>query len=144
MNWKFLSTIWRPDTFFLNGKDSYLHKIAVPNRFIRYTCTRQLKWFLLDYLQDRSERSHLVLAAADGDRPLPDGPQEVPARYPGQAWSILSGFVILCCCSPVRWKSAVSGSPPGSFSTSGTPPRSAWTRRWSSPNTRCSRHSKLH
>ena len=47
MNWKFLSTIWRPDTFFLNGKDSYLHKIAVPNRFIRYTCTRQLKWFLL-------------------------------------------------------------------------------------------------
>ena len=39
---------------------------------------------LLDYLQDRSERSHLVLAAADGDRPLPDGPQEVPARHPGQ------------------------------------------------------------
>ena len=35
MNWQFLDKIWRPDTFFLNGKDSYLHKIAVPNRFIR-------------------------------------------------------------------------------------------------------------
>ena len=35
MNWKFLSKIWRPDTYFLNGKDSFLHKIAVPNRFIR-------------------------------------------------------------------------------------------------------------
>lgn len=34
MNWQFLEKIWRPDTFFLNGKDSYLHKIAVPNRFI--------------------------------------------------------------------------------------------------------------
>ena len=33
MNWQFLEKIWRPDTFFLNGKDSYLHKIAVPNRF---------------------------------------------------------------------------------------------------------------
>ncbi len=32
MNWQFLSKIWRPDTYFLNGKDSYLHKIAVPNR----------------------------------------------------------------------------------------------------------------
>ena len=35
MNWKFLSKIWRPDTYFLNGKDSYLHKVVVPNRFIR-------------------------------------------------------------------------------------------------------------
>ena len=35
MNWQFLDKIWRPDTYFLNGKDSYLHKIAVPNRFIR-------------------------------------------------------------------------------------------------------------
>ena len=34
MNWQFLEKIWRPDTFFLNGKDSYLHKIAVPNRSI--------------------------------------------------------------------------------------------------------------
>ena len=35
MNWQFLSKIWRPDTYFLNGMNSYLHKIAVPNRFIR-------------------------------------------------------------------------------------------------------------
>ena len=35
LNWQFLSWIWRPDTFFLNGMDSYLHKVAVPNRFIR-------------------------------------------------------------------------------------------------------------
>jgi gamma-aminobutyric acid receptor subunit alpha len=35
MNWAFLNKIWRPDTFIVNGKDSYLHKMTVPNRFIR-------------------------------------------------------------------------------------------------------------
>ena len=35
MNWQFLTWIWRPDTYFMNGQDSYLHKVAVPNRFIR-------------------------------------------------------------------------------------------------------------
>ena len=35
MNWAFLNKIWRPDTFIFNGKDSYLHKMTVPNRFIR-------------------------------------------------------------------------------------------------------------
>ncbi|XP_023344881.1 gamma-aminobutyric acid receptor subunit alpha-5-like [Eurytemora carolleeae] len=64
MNWQFLSRIWRPDTFFLNGKDSFLHKVAVPNRFIRIspegrisysqrltvtaTCAMDLKKFPLD------------------------------------------------------------------------------------------------
>lgn len=35
MNWAFLNRIWRPDTFIVNGKNSYLHKMTVPNRFIR-------------------------------------------------------------------------------------------------------------
>ena len=29
MNWQFLTKIWKPDTFFLNGKKSKLHKITV-------------------------------------------------------------------------------------------------------------------
>ena len=29
MNWAFLTTIWRPDTVIINGKDSYLHKMTV-------------------------------------------------------------------------------------------------------------------
>ena len=32
LNWKSLSRIWRPDTYFVNGKDSYRHNIVVPNR----------------------------------------------------------------------------------------------------------------
>ena len=32
LNWAFLAKIWVPDTFFVNGKKSYLHKITVPNR----------------------------------------------------------------------------------------------------------------
>ena len=32
MNWQFLPKIWRPDTYFLNSKDSYLHKVTTPNR----------------------------------------------------------------------------------------------------------------
>ena len=35
LNWQFLDWIWRPDTYFVNGQESYLHKVAVPNRFIR-------------------------------------------------------------------------------------------------------------
>ena len=44
MNWKFLSKIWRPDTYFLNGKDSYLHKVVVPNRFIRIAPTGKISY----------------------------------------------------------------------------------------------------
>ena len=32
LNWAFLAKIWVPDTFFVNGKASFLHKITVPNR----------------------------------------------------------------------------------------------------------------
>ena len=35
LNWAFLAKIWVPDTFVVNGKHSYLHKITVPNRFVR-------------------------------------------------------------------------------------------------------------
>ncbi|XP_037077195.1 gamma-aminobutyric acid receptor subunit alpha-6-like [Pollicipes pollicipes] len=35
MNWLFLEKVWKPDTYFLNGKKSYLHKITVPNKFLR-------------------------------------------------------------------------------------------------------------
>ena len=30
-----LELIWKPDTYFLNGKESYLHKIPTTNRFLR-------------------------------------------------------------------------------------------------------------
>ena len=33
LNWAFLAKIWVPDTFFVNGKQSFLHKITVPNRY---------------------------------------------------------------------------------------------------------------
>ncbi len=35
LNWAFLAKIWVPDTTIINGKNSYLHKITVPNRFVR-------------------------------------------------------------------------------------------------------------
>lgn len=35
MSWLFLDRVWKPDTFFLNGKKSHLHRITVPNKFIR-------------------------------------------------------------------------------------------------------------
>ena len=37
MNWQFLNRIWKPDTFFVNGKKSKMHKITVPNKFLRIT-----------------------------------------------------------------------------------------------------------
>ena len=43
LNWQFLTWIWRPDTYFVNGQESYLHKVAVPNRFIRFSLNRYLK-----------------------------------------------------------------------------------------------------
>ena len=35
LNWQFLTKIWKPDTVFLNGQRCSLHKMTVPNRFIR-------------------------------------------------------------------------------------------------------------
>ena len=29
MNWQFLTKIWKPDTVFINGMGSYLHKMTV-------------------------------------------------------------------------------------------------------------------
>ncbi|XP_042897761.1 gamma-aminobutyric acid receptor subunit alpha-6-like isoform X3 [Parasteatoda tepidariorum] len=42
LNWKFLQKVWIPDTFFFNGKNSYLHKVTVPNKFIRLRPDGQL------------------------------------------------------------------------------------------------------
>ncbi|RZF33208.1 hypothetical protein LSTR_LSTR009753 [Laodelphax striatellus] len=34
---KMLERIWRPDTYFYNGKQSYVHTITVPNKLLRIT-----------------------------------------------------------------------------------------------------------
>ena len=44
LNWAFLSKIWVPDTYFVNGKKSYLHKITVPNRFVRISAAGQISY----------------------------------------------------------------------------------------------------
>ena len=44
MNWAFLNKIWRPDTFIVNGKNSYLHKMTVPNRFIRISPSGRISY----------------------------------------------------------------------------------------------------
>ncbi|XP_037073529.1 gamma-aminobutyric acid receptor subunit alpha-6-like [Pollicipes pollicipes] len=44
MNWLFLEKVWKPDTFFLNGKKSYLHKITVPNKFLRIRKSGELTY----------------------------------------------------------------------------------------------------
>lgn len=44
MDWKFLQRVWTPDTYFLNGKSSYLHKVSAPNKFIRIRQDGQLKY----------------------------------------------------------------------------------------------------
>ncbi|KAK3921925.1 Gamma-aminobutyric acid receptor subunit alpha-6 [Frankliniella fusca] len=35
MSWLFLDRVWKPDTYFVNGHRSYLHRITVPNKFAR-------------------------------------------------------------------------------------------------------------
>ncbi|XP_037277173.2 gamma-aminobutyric acid receptor subunit alpha-6 isoform X1 [Rhipicephalus microplus] len=35
VSWQFLELVWKPDTYFFNGKSSYLHKVTVPNKFVR-------------------------------------------------------------------------------------------------------------
>lgn len=35
MSWLFLDKVWKPDTYFMNGKKSHLHRITTPNKFLR-------------------------------------------------------------------------------------------------------------
>ncbi|XP_067134200.1 gamma-aminobutyric acid receptor subunit alpha-1-like [Centruroides vittatus] len=44
MDWKFLQKVWTPDTFFLNGKGSYLHKVSAPNKFIRIASDGKMQY----------------------------------------------------------------------------------------------------
>lgn len=44
MDWKFLQKLWVPDSYFVNGKHSYLHKITVPNKFLRVRADGRLKY----------------------------------------------------------------------------------------------------
>lgn len=46
MNWMFAARLWKPDTFFINGKNSYAHKITAPNTFIRLQHDGQITWSL--------------------------------------------------------------------------------------------------
>ncbi len=51
LNWAFLKTIWVPDTFLINGKKSYLHKITVPNQvnLYKYNFPTELNIFHIDF-----------------------------------------------------------------------------------------------
>merc|ERR1719259_449420 len=42
MNWSFARNVWKPDTFFINGKNSYHHDITCPNMFLRLRDDGQL------------------------------------------------------------------------------------------------------
>ena len=68
LNWQFLSWIWRPDTYFVNGQESYLHKVAVPNRFIRW------HWLFKSSLsclpQNITRGSSLLLSEVDSVCPV--------------------------------------------------------------------------
>ena len=35
LNWIFLKTIWKPDTYLVSGRASFLHSITAPNRLVR-------------------------------------------------------------------------------------------------------------
>ena len=35
LNWIFLDTIWKPDTYLVGGRESFLHSITSPNRLVR-------------------------------------------------------------------------------------------------------------
>lgn len=39
---KMLNQIWKPDTFFLNGQDSYLHTITYHNKLFRIDSDGQI------------------------------------------------------------------------------------------------------
>ncbi|XP_028968418.1 gamma-aminobutyric acid receptor subunit alpha-6-like [Galendromus occidentalis] len=44
VSWQFLERIWTPDTYINNGKSSYLHKVSVPNKFVRLHGDGTLKY----------------------------------------------------------------------------------------------------
>ena len=85
MNWKFLSKIWRPDTYFLNGKDSYLHKVVVPNRFIRIAPTGKISY---------SQRLTVTARCQMDLRKFPLDTQVGPVRRVGGEGGFLKLFLL--------------------------------------------------
>ena len=73
LNWIFLDNIWKPDTYVLGGRESFLHRITSPNRLVRLaedgtisysqrltlatTCRMKLRKFPLDSQTCRVELS---------------------------------------------------------------------------------------
>ena len=54
LNWAFVAKIWVPDTFIVNGKKSYLHKVTVPNRFIRISPNGRVSYSQVPFLSKTS------------------------------------------------------------------------------------------
>ena len=53
LNWAFVAKIWVPDTYIVNGKKSYLHKITVPNRFIRISPNGRVSYSQVNHVKIR-------------------------------------------------------------------------------------------
>ncbi|XP_076042745.1 uncharacterized protein LOC143026366 isoform X2 [Oratosquilla oratoria] len=78
MNWMFAERLWKPETFFINGKNSYAHKITAPNMFIRLAHNGQITWSMRLTVR-ASCQMHL--------RKFPLDTQECPLRLASYGYS---------------------------------------------------------
>jgi len=64
VHFKMLQKIWKPDTYFLNGKDSYLHTITEPNKLLRInpngTILYSMRFETIFLISAASINSHLL------------------------------------------------------------------------------------
>ena len=98
MNWQFLTKIWRPDTVFINGKDSYLHKMTVSNLKIFSKLSNNISFYFLLNIEirlietfsflgsqpiysDLSQRKNILFSKINGQSKMSNGLKKISVGF---------------------------------------------------------------
>ncbi|KAJ1521630.1 hypothetical protein ONE63_003277 [Megalurothrips usitatus] len=95
---KMLERIWRPDTYFYNGKQSYVHTITVPNKLLRLSSSGDITYSMRRAPRAQRgvrvaggpRRRQRALRAGDGSQPVrPDGRPAPQLQHPAPGRPVL-------------------------------------------------------
>ena len=83
LNVAMLEKIWKPDTYFHNGLDSYLHAITRPNKLLRISENGDITYSIRQVYTANNVASTrgstcIICLQAHSESKMPDDPQQFP------------------------------------------------------------------